>query len=255
MQKTSEKGPDVLNSPSIDADEVAKFSRIASEWWDPKGKFKPLHRFNPVRLKFLRETLVSHYGLDEKAVKPLEGLRLLDIGCGGGLVSEPMSRMGASVTGVDASEANIKTAMVHAEESGLTIDYRAGTIEALAEAGEPPFDVVLNLEIIEHVADPETFLKDCASLVKPGGIMVVATLNKTLKSLALAKIGAEYILRWLPPGTHDFSKFLAPDEISNWMTEAGLVCDDAVGVSFNPLMDRWSVSKDTDVNYMVVGRK
>lgn len=255
MQKTSEKAPDVLNSPSIDADEVAKFSRIASEWWDPKGKFKPLHKFNPVRLKFLRETLVSHFGLDEKAVKPLDGLRLLDIGCGGGLVSEPMSRMGASVTGVDASEANIKTAMVHAEEGGLTIDYRAGTIEALAEAGEAPFDVVLNLEIIEHVADPEAFLKDCASLVKPGGIMVVATLNKTLKSLALAKIGAEYILRWLPPGTHDFSKFLAPDDISNWMTEAGLVCDDAVGVSFNPLMDRWSVSNDTDVNYMVVGRK
>lgn len=255
MQKTSEKAPDVLNSPSIDADEVAKFSRIASEWWDPKGKFKPLHKFNPVRLKFLRETLVSHFGLDEKAVKPLDGLRLLDIGCGGGLVSEPMSRMGASVTGVDASEANIKTAMVHAEEGGLTIDYRAGTIEALAEAGEPPFDVVLNLEIIEHVADPETFLKDCASLVKPGGIMVVATLNKTFKSLALAKIGAEYILRWLPPGTHDFSKFLAPDDISNWMTEAGLICDDAVGVSFNPLMDRWSVSTDTDVNYMVVGRK
>ena len=245
----------MLNSPSIDADEVEKFSRIASEWWDPKGKFKPLHKFNPVRLKFLRETLVSQFKLDATSAQPLKGLRLLDIGCGGGLVSEPMTRMGASVTGVDASEANIKTAKVHAEENGLTIDYRAGTIEALAESGEPPFDVVLNLEIIEHVADPETFLKDCASLVKPDGLMVVATLNKTLKSLALAKVGAEYILRWLPPGTHDFSKFLSPDQICDWMADAGLLCDEPVGVSFNPLMDRWSVSNDTDVNYMVVGRK
>ncbi|MAQ13894.1 MAG: bifunctional 3-demethylubiquinol 3-O-methyltransferase/2-polyprenyl-6-hydroxyphenol methylase [Sandaracinus sp.] len=249
------EAPTAAGSPSIDESEVEKFSRIASEWWDPKGKFRPLHKFNPVRLEFLRSTLVSHFNLDASAAKPLSGIRLLDIGCGGGLVSEPMARLGAQVVGVDASEANIKTAMVHADEMGLNVDYRAGTAEGLLAADEPPFDAVLNLEIIEHVADPEAFLKDCAQLVRPGGLMVVATLNKTLKSLALAKIGAEYILRWLPPGTHDFSKFLSPDQICDWMADAGLLCDEPIGVTFNPLLDRWSVSRDTDVNYMVVGRK
>ncbi len=255
MQNSSIEAPTAAGSPSIDESEVEKFSRIASEWWDPKGKFRPLHKFNPVRLEFLRSTLVSHFNLDASAAKPLSGIRLLDIGCGGGLVSEPMSRLGAQVVGVDASEANIKTAMVHADEMGLNVDYRAGTAEGLLAADEPPFDAVLNLEIIEHVADPEAFLKDCAQLVRPGGLMVVATLNKTLKSLALAKIGAEYILRWLPPGTHDFSKFLSPDQICDWMADAGLLCDEPIGVTFNPLLDRWSVSRDTDVNYMVVGRK
>tara|TARA_B100000678_G_scaffold75577_1_gene62169 strand:+ start:12558 stop:13328 length:771 start_codon:yes stop_codon:yes gene_type:complete len=255
VQNSSIEAPTAAGSPSIDESEVEKFSRIASEWWDPKGKFRPLHKFNPVRLEFLRSTLVSHFNLDASAAKPLSGIRLLDIGCGGGLVSEPMSRLGAQVVGVDASEANIKTAMVHADEMGLNVDYRAGTAEGLLAADEPPFDAVLNLEIIEHVADPEAFLKDCAQLVRPGGLMVVATLNKTLKSLALAKIGAEYILRWLPPGTHDFSKFLSPDQICDWMADAGLLCDEPIGVTFNPLLDRWSVSRDTDVNYMVVGRK
>lgn len=255
MQNSSIEAPTAAGSPSIDESEVEKFSRIASEWWDPKGKFRPLHKFNPVRLEFLRSTLVSHFNLDASAAKPLSGIRLLDIGCGGGLVSEPMARLGAQVVGVDASEANIKTAMVHADEMGLNVDYRAGTAEGLLAADEPPFDAVLNLEIIEHVADPEAFLKDCAQLVRPGGLMVVATLNKTLKSLALAKIGAEYILRWLPPGTHDFSKFLSPDQICDWMADAGLLCDEPIGVTFNPLLDRWSVSRDTDVNYMVVGRK
>jgi len=255
VQNSSIEAPTAAGSPSIDESEVEKFSRIASEWWDPKGKFRPLHKFNPVRLEFLRSTLVSHFNLDASAAKPLSGIRLLDIGCGGGLVSEPMARLGAQVVGVDASEANIKTAMVHADEMGLNVDYRAGTAEGLLAADEPPFDAVLNLEIIEHVADPEAFLKDCAQLVRPGGLMVVATLNKTLKSLALAKIGAEYILRWLPPGTHDFSKFLSPDQICDWMADAGLLCDEPIGVTFNPLLDRWSVSRDTDVNYMVVGRK
>ncbi|MAP94298.1 MAG: bifunctional 3-demethylubiquinol 3-O-methyltransferase/2-polyprenyl-6-hydroxyphenol methylase [Ponticaulis sp.] len=255
MSNSSEKTLSKAVSPSIDPDEVEKFSRIASEWWDPKGKFRPLHKFNPTRLGFLRDLLVEHFKLDGASATPFSGLKLLDIGCGGGLVTEPMARMGADIMGVDASEANIKTAMVHAEQSGLTIDYRAGTAEALGDAGEGPFDAVLNLEIIEHVADPEAFLKDCVSLVKPGGLMVVATLNKTFKSLALAKIGAEYILRWLPPGTHDFEKFLSPDQICDWMADAGMLCDDPVGVSYNPLMDRWSISNDTDVNYMVVGRK
>lgn len=243
------------HSPSIDADEVKKFSEIASEWWDPKGKFKPLHKFNPVRLGFIRETLVSHFGLDASAKKPLEGLRLLDIGCGGGLVSEPMARLGANVTGVDASEQNIKTASVHAQEQGQTIDYRAGTVEGLIAAGEPQFDVVLNLEVVEHVADAGQFLEDCASLVAPGGIMVVATINRTPKALALAIVGAEYVLRWLPRGTHEYSKLVKPSEIKTAVEAAGLKADAPQGVFFNPLMDRWSLSGDTAVNYMMVSRR
>ncbi|MAI90112.1 bifunctional 2-polyprenyl-6-hydroxyphenol methylase/3-demethylubiquinol 3-O-methyltransferase UbiG [Ponticaulis sp.] len=249
------EAPEGLISPSIDPEEVSKFSAIASEWWDPKGKFRPLHKFNPTRLRFLRETLVSHFDLNARAVRPLEGLRLLDIGCGGGLISEPMARLGASVTGVDASENNIKTAKVHAEQQGLSIDFRAGTAEALLASGEEKFDVVLNMEVIEHVADPETYLTDCCGLLKPGGVTVVATLNKTPKALALAVVGAEYVLGWLPRGTHDFSKFLKPEQITSWLEAAGLECEPAVGVSYKPLGDSWAVSSDTDVNYMIVARK
>lgn len=198
-------------TPSIDPAEVAKFSAMAADWWNPNGKFRPLHRFNPTRLKFIRETAERQFGLPKGQLKPLEGLRLLDIGCGGGLVSEPMTRLGASVTGVDASEANIKTALTHAAEQGLKIDYRAGTAEGLLASGEAAFDIVLNMEVVEHVADPAQFLKDTARMVRPGGLMIVATLNKTAKALATAVIGAEYILRWLPPGTHDWSKFLGRD--------------------------------------------
>lgn len=255
MQNSSIKASEGLISPSIDAEEVEKFSRIASEWWDTRGKFRPLHKFNPVRLTFLRETLVDHFGLDSVSVRPLEGLKLLDVGCGGGLVSEPMCRLGASVMGVDASEANIKTASVHAAEAGLEIDYRAGTVEALKASGQAQFDVVLNLEVVEHVADPDQFLRDSASLVKPDGIMVVATLNKTPKALALAIIGAEYVLGWLPRGTHDFSKFLKPKTVQKSLEAGGLDCDPARGVTFNPLMDKWSMSEDTGVNYMIVARK
>jgi 2-polyprenyl-6-hydroxyphenyl methylase/3-demethylubiquinone-9 3-methyltransferase len=255
MQNSSIEASEALISPSIDAAEVEKFSRIAGEWWDPAGKFRPLHKFNPVRLGFLRDTLVDHFRLDSKSTHPLDGLSLLDVGCGGGLVSEPMSRLGAKVMGVDASEANIKTASVHAGESGLKIDYRAGTVEALKASGMAQFDVVLNLEVVEHVADPDQFLRDSADLVKPGGIMIVATLNKTPKALALAIIGAEYVLGWLPRGTHDFSKFLKPKTVQKSLERGGLVCDPARGVSFNPLMDKWSMSDDTGVNYMIVARK
>jgi 2-polyprenyl-6-hydroxyphenyl methylase/3-demethylubiquinone-9 3-methyltransferase len=256
MSKNSlNEAPEGLSSPSIDPEEVSKFSRIASEWWDPKGNFRPLHKFNPVRLTFLRETIVSHFGLDPRAIRPLEGLRLLDIGCGGGLISEPMARLGAQVTAVDASENNIKTASVHAKSQGLEIDFRAGTAEALLASDEPPFDVVLNMEVIEHVADPETYLKDCCGLVRPGGMTVVATLNKTAKALALAVVGAEYILGWLPRGTHDYQKFLKPEQITDWLEEAALECEPAQGVSYNPLGDSWSLSGDTDINYMVVARK
>ena len=242
-------------TPSIDADEVAKFSAIAAEWWDPKGKFRPLHRFNPVRLGFIRDTIEGHFDLAPGAKRPFEGLRLLDIGCGGGLVSEPMTRLGAKVTGVDASEANIKTALTHATEGGLDIDYRAGTVEGLLDAGEPPFDVVLNLEVVEHVADPQQFLIDCGALVKPGGLTIIATLNRTAKAFALAIVGAEYVLGWLPRGTHEFEKFLRPSEIEGALKQAGLVADPTQGVSFNPLMNEWRLSSDDKVNYMMVARR
>ncbi|MFN3582450.1 bifunctional 2-polyprenyl-6-hydroxyphenol methylase/3-demethylubiquinol 3-O-methyltransferase UbiG [Phenylobacterium sp.] len=236
---------------SIDPAEVETFSRIAAEWWDPKGKFAPLHRFNPVRLAFIRDQALHRFGRDPEARRPFEGLRLLDIGCGGGLLSEPMTRLGFQVTGVDASERNIATASTHAREQGLAIDYRASTAEALLEAGEPPFDVILNMEVIEHVADPGEYLRDCARLLKPGGLMIVATLNRTLKALALAKIGAEYILRWLPAGAHDWSKFLKPDEIRGFLDGEPVSVDGPYGVVFNPFTGRWSESADADVNYMM----
>lgn len=236
---------------TIDEDEVAKFSAIAAEWWDPVGKFRPLHKFNPTRIALIRDRICQHFGLDKNIRRPLEGLRLLDIGCGGGLISEPMTRLGAKVTGLDASEKNIKTAIVHADESGLEIDYRAGTVEALAEAGEPPFDAVLNLEVVEHVADVDLFLGTSATLVKPGGLMAVATINRTLKALATAKIGAEYILRWLPAGTHDPRKFVKPSEIREALEGAGLTFDSALGVNYVPFKDQWRVTADLSVNYMM----
>jgi 2-polyprenyl-6-hydroxyphenyl methylase/3-demethylubiquinone-9 3-methyltransferase len=237
---------------SIDPADVERFSRIAAEWWDPRGKFAPLHKFNPVRLQFIREQALRRFGRDPSARRPFEGLRLLDIGCGGGLLSEPMARLGFSVTGVDASERNIGTASTHAGEVGLSIDYRAGTAEGLLESAELPFDVVLNMEVIEHVADPGAFLRDCSHLLAPGGLMVVATLNRTLKALALAKIGAEYILRWLPQDTHDWRKFLKPDEIRAFLTAEDVAVQGPFGVSYNPLADRWARSTDSDVNYMML---
>ena len=252
MSSTTANAP---SRPSIDPDEVAKFTAMAAEWWDPKGKFKPLHKFNPVRLGFIRDTIEAHFDLAPDARKPFDGLRFLDIGCGGGLVSEPMRRLGAEMVSVDASEANIKTAMTHAEQGGLDIDFRAGTVEALIEAGEAPFDVVLNLEVVEHVADPSQFLQDCASLVKPGGVMIVATLNRTAKAFALAIVGAEYVLGWLPKGTHEFEKFLRPDEIEKPLATAGLDVDPPQGVSFNPILDQWRLSGDTKVNYLMVAKR
>ena len=252
MTSTDQPPP---SRPSIDPSEVAKFTAMAAEWWDPKGKFKPLHKFNPVRLGFIRDTIEDHFKLSSGARRPFEGLRILDIGCGGGLVSEPMRRLGADMVSVDASEANIKTAMTHAAQSGLEIDFRAGTVEDLIDAGEAPFDVVLNLEVVEHVADPEQFLRDCASLVKPGGLMIVATLNRTAKAFALAIVGAEYVLGWLPRGTHEFEKFLRPDEIQPPLTQAGLRVEPPQGVRFNPLLDQWRLSTDTNVNYLMVAAR
>ena len=238
-----------MTSASIDPAEVAKFSALAAEWWDPEGKFAPLHKFNPVRLAFIREVAGAHFGRD--GLKPFQGLSLLDIGCGGGLLSEPMARLGFAVLGADASEKNVKTAAAHAASAGVEIDYRATSAESLAEEGRA-FDVVLNMEVVEHVADLRAYLGACAGLVKTGGLMFVATLNKTLKALALAKIGAEYVLRWLPPGTHDWSRFVEPQRLRAILEESGLKILKTQGVSFDPLNWNWRLSADTDVNYMVV---
>ncbi|WP_300528298.1 bifunctional 2-polyprenyl-6-hydroxyphenol methylase/3-demethylubiquinol 3-O-methyltransferase UbiG [Maricaulis sp.] len=250
---SSAAAPETMSRPSIDPEEVEKFSRIAAEWWDPESKFKPLHKFNPVRLGFIRDTICAHF--NRSGERPFEGLRVLDIGCGGGLVSEPMSRLGAAVTGVDAAEANIKTATVHAQEQGLEIDYRHGVAEQLLEENEPPFDVVLNLEVMEHVADPHSFLVDCARLVKPGGLMIGATINRTPKAFALAIFGAEYVLGWLPRGTHRFEKLVRPSELRAALSEGGMDVRPPVGVSYNPLSDQWRIGSDASVNYMMVAEK
>ena len=236
---------------SVDPAEVERFSAMAAEWWDPTGKFKPLHRFNPVRLGFIRDEAARRFGRDVSRPRPFEGLRLLDIGCGGGLLCEPMARLGFEVTGVDASARNIGVARTHAESQGLTIDYRADTAENLLAAGEAPFDVVLNMEVIEHVADPALFLRDCTRLTAPAGFMIVATLNRTPKALALAVVGAEYIMRWLPPGTHDWKKFVKPSEILAYLADEPVSVAGPFGVSYNVLTGRWSRSGDAQVNYMM----
>lgn len=237
---------------SVDPAEVAKFSAIAAEWWDPSGKFAPLHKFNPVRLEFIRREAAARFG--RSGLRPFEGLSLLDIGCGGGLLSEPMARLGFAVTGVDASERNIGTARAHAAQTGVAVNYRAATAEMLL-AENLRFDVVLNMEVVEHVADVASYLAACSGLVKPGGITVVATLNKTLKSLALAKIGAEYVLNWLPRGTHDWNRFMAPAELRAKLEDTGLSILKTQGVSFDPLNWAWKLSSDVDVNYMIVAAR
>ncbi|MEO1251126.1 MAG: bifunctional 2-polyprenyl-6-hydroxyphenol methylase/3-demethylubiquinol 3-O-methyltransferase UbiG [Pseudomonadota bacterium] len=240
-----------LGETTIDSDEIEKFSAIAAEWWDPFGKFKPLHKFNPARLAYIRDAACAHFGRDRHEKTPLKGLRLLDIGCGGGLVAEPMTRLGAEVVAIDASERNIKTAMAHAAEQKLAIDYRCTTVEDLARAGEAPFDIVLNLEVVEHVADVDLFLQTSAGLTAPGGMLIMATINRTLKALALAKVGAEYVLRWLPAGTHDPRKFVKPDEARSAFHRAGMNVTAEAGVTYNPLLDVWRISDDTSVNYML----
>ena len=236
---------------SIDPADVARFSAIAAEWWDPYGKFAPLHRFNPTRLDFIREQALEHFSRDGSTREPFLGLRLLDIGCGGGLLCEPMARLGFSVTGVDASAKNVAVAGRHAGDQGLSIDYRASTAEGLLAAEGPAFDLILNMEVIEHVADPGRFLRDCAKLLAPGGLMIVATLNRTLRSLALAKIGAEYVLRWIPAGTHDWRKFVTPAEMRGFVAGEALEMHGPFGVVYNPLKACWSRSQDASINYMV----
>jgi 2-polyprenyl-6-hydroxyphenyl methylase/3-demethylubiquinone-9 3-methyltransferase len=239
---------------SLDASEVAKFSAVAAEWWDPAGKFAPLHKFNPVRLGFVRDESASHFTRDARFVRPFSGLSLLDIGCGGGLLCEPLTRLGFAVTGVDPSPESIAVASDHAGEVSLQIDYACTTAEALAD-GERTYDVVLSMETIEHVSDVRAYIRACARLVRPGGLMFVATLNKTLKSLALAKIGAEYVLRWLPPGTHDWNRFIAPRTLQRLLEESGFNPLKTQGVAFSPLSWDWRLSDDVDVNYIIVASR
>ena len=239
---------------TIDQAEVDRFSAMAAEWWDPQGKFRPLHKFNPVRIEYIRNKVAAKFGRDPKSHKPLDGLRVLDIGCGGGLLSEPIARMGASIIGADASEKNIGIARTHAEQSGVIVDYRAVTAEALASDDEK-FDVVLNMEVVEHVSDVPFFIETCATMVKPGGLMFVATINRTMKAAALAIFGAEYVLRWLPRGTHQYEKLVRPEEIEKPLNAAGMSVVDRTGVFFSPLSNHWNLSKDMDVNYMLVAER
>jgi 2-polyprenyl-6-hydroxyphenyl methylase / 3-demethylubiquinone-9 3-methyltransferase len=240
---------------SVDPADVARFAAVAEQWWDPAGKFAPLHQINPVRLAFVRDVCLDHFGADTRTRAPFAGRRLLDVGCGGGLVAEPMTRLGFSVTGVDAAGESLEVARTHAETLGLAIDYRAATAEDLVAAGEGPFDVVLALEVIEHVEGPAAFLANLASLMAPDGVMIVSTLNRTLRSLALGKIAAEYVLRWVPAGAHDWRKFLSPDELRRLMEGAGLEPGLLEGLALDPVGGVWKRSSDTAVNYLMAATK
>ena len=234
--------------------EIDKFSAMADEWWDPAGKFRPLHKFNPERIRYVRDRMASHFGRTATQPKPFAGLSLIDIGCGGGLIAEPMARLGFKVTGIDAGEKNIGVARLHAERMGLAIDYRRESPEELA-ADRTKYDVVLILEVVEHVADVPAFLAAAANLVAPGGALVAATINRTLKALALAKFGAEYVLRWLPPGTHDWSKFVRPSELAGGLRAGGLQVAEVAGMSYDVLRDTWKTGRDIDVNYLMLAKR
>jgi 2-polyprenyl-6-hydroxyphenyl methylase/3-demethylubiquinone-9 3-methyltransferase len=240
---------------TVDTAEIAKFEAMAAEWWDPDGKFKPLHMLNPTRLDYITRQIAAEFGRDLTAPRAFAGLRILDIGCGGGLLAEPMARLGADVVGADAAPRNIPVAQIHAQQSGLTIDYRHTTAEALAAAGEQ-FDVVLNMEVVEHVSDPLAYLTACQQLLKPDGLMICSTLNRNPKSFLMAIIGAEYVMRWLPKGTHEWSKFITPDELYTLIRQAGLDPVDRKGFVFNKLTWRWSISDgDLSVNYVTASVK
>jgi 2-polyprenyl-6-hydroxyphenyl methylase/3-demethylubiquinone-9 3-methyltransferase len=244
----------VSSSLSVDPAEVEKFSKAAAEWWDPNGKFAVLHKFNPLRLAYVREQVTARFAKDPLARTPYEGLSFLDIGCGGGLLTEPMARLGANVTGIDPSGKNIKMAITHAEEQGLSIDYRVTTAESL-RTENPGFDVILNMEVIEHVKDPARFIATCAAMLKPRGLMFVATINRTLKSFVFAILGAEYVLGWLPKGTHQWENFITPEELKAYLETAELKTVETTGVTYNPLTGDWQRSRDTDVNYMMLARR
>jgi 2-polyprenyl-6-hydroxyphenyl methylase/3-demethylubiquinone-9 3-methyltransferase len=259
-------------SQTVDPEEIERFSSIAEEWWDENGKFRPLHRLGPVRLQYIRDRACAHFARDPEQMKVFSGLRLIDIGCGGGLMCEPMARLGAEVTGIDASKKNIGVASLHAEKMGLAIDYRCASPEKLVASCElqvardpatrnmqhatPSYNIVLALEIVEHVADVPAFLKACAALVKPGGLIFMSTLNRTAKSYALAIVGAEYVLRWLPRGTHSWKKFLKPSELCAGLRHERMNIEDMSGLAFNPLKNEWHLSKtDLGVNYLLTASK
>ena len=233
---------------TVDKTEIEKFSKLAKDWWNPNGKFKPLHLFNPVRIKFIKEKLISHFNLDPDREEPLHNISILDIGCGGGLLCEPLRRLGASITGIDASKKNIEVAKLHASEMGLDINYINCSPENLKL--KENFDIILNMEVIEHVADVNIFIENCSRLVKKNGLMFVATINRNLKSYFFAILGAEYILRWLPIGTHDWDKFLTPNELEIILNKENFIQDGTVGVKFNPLINKWKLSSDLSVNYI-----
>lgn len=253
--RNSEGDHNQLPASTVDESEIEKFARISQSWWDLEGPFKPLHALNPARLTYIRDQLCEHFALDQRVLKPLAGLKILDIGCGGGLLCEPLSRMGAEITGVDAAEENIKVASYHRDQMDLSITYRHTTAEALVEEGAQ-FDAIINMEVIEHVADVSIFLSACHNLLRPGGIMLVSTLNRTLKSYLFAILGAEHILKWLPKGTHDWDKFITPNEFAQALIEAGFENPCFEGLSFDLLSREWRVkTKDTAINYMGTGSK
>lgn len=238
---------------TVDAAEVARFDRIARTWWDPHGPMKTLHRFNPVRLAFVRDRICEALGRDARGAAPLAGLSLLDVGCGGGLLCEPLARLGAEATGIDPAPTNVEVARLHAERAGVAVDYRRATVEDLVAEGRR-FDVVLAMEVVEHVADVDLFVKTCCSAVQPGGFLFIATLNRTKRAFALAIVGAEYVLGWLPRGTHQWEKFVRPEELAAAIACGGLAVEEETGVVFNPFSGRWSLSRDVAVNYMVLSR-
>ncbi|GKQ55299.1 bifunctional 2-polyprenyl-6-hydroxyphenol methylase/3-demethylubiquinol 3-O-methyltransferase UbiG [Bradyrhizobium sp. Ce-3] len=241
------------SASSVDPAEIAKFSKLSDEWWDPRGKMAPLHKINPLRLTYIRDAACRKFERNAKSLNCLSGLRLLDIGCGAGLLCEPFTRLGAQVIGIDPSATNIAAAKLHADKGHLSIDYRCTTIEDMDVRER--FDIVLAMEVVEHVVDVGAFVKRCAAMLKPGGLMVVSTLNRNWKSFALAIVGAEYVLRWLPRGTHEWSKFVTPAELERYLGDVNLTVTEQAGVVYNPLADKWSVSSDMDVNYMVVAEE
>ena len=254
MASASDTASTQPHSDNVDPAEVERFARMAADWWNPNGKFRPLHQIGPVRLQFIKDHVTALFDRDPSAARPLDGLRMLDIGCGGGLICEPLTRLGAEMVGIDPAGSGIEAARVHAREQGLTIDYRNVTAESLAEAGEM-FDAVLCLEVVEHVPSVPALVATCGALTRPGGGLVFSTINRTAKAFALAIVGAEYVLRWLPKGTHQWAKFVTPAELEAAIQAAGADVTRTAGMTYNPLRDQWGFARDTDVNYLMAATK